>query len=385
MAEPAGQTVLAWLRSREQEMTELLTELVLAESPSLVPGSEDAALNLLARELEQAGLVTRRLRGDETGAHLFARPRDRRRHAGYQLVVGHVDTVWPLGTVRSRSPRRDNGHLFGPGAYDTKGGLVQLVFALRALHELMLRPRLAPVVLVNSDEEIGSLDSRRHILLLARCAARAFVLEPPSAPAGSLKTSRKGVERFEVVVKGRAAHAGSNPEEGVSAILELSHQVEQLFALSDPEHGVTVNVGTIDGGLRANVIAPEATALVDVRAPTEASASAVARAIQSLAPTRPGTTITVRRGAGRPPMHATGRNRVLLRRAQRLGRELEIRIDEAPLVGGASDANLTSDLTATLDGLGAVGDGAHATDEHVVVSALPERATLLALLLLEDA
>jgi len=384
-AESPGRPILAWLRAREEEMTELLARLVLAESPSLVRGSELAGLSLLARELEKAGLVTRRLRGDETGAHLFARPRDRRRNAGYQLVVGHVDTVWPLGTVRSMPPRQDNGYFFGPGAYDMKGGLVQLVFALRALHELVLRPRLAPVVLVNSDEEIGSLDSRRHIRLLARSAARAFVLEPPAAPAGSLKTSRKGVERFEVVVRGRAAHAGSSPEEGVSAILELSRQVQELFALNDPEHGVTVNVGTIDGGLQANVIAPEARAFVDVRAPTEASARTVARAIRSLESTEPGTTIAIRGDSRRPPMPVTDRNRALFQRAQSLGRELGLRIDEAPLVGGASDANLTSGLTATLDGLGAVGDGAHASDEHVLVSALPERAALLALLLLEDA
>jgi glutamate carboxypeptidase len=241
------------------------------------------------------------------------------------------------------------------------------------------------VVLVNSDEEIGSVHSSRYIRLLARGAARALVLEPPAPPSGALKTSRKGVERFEVVVTGRAAHAGSDPGEGVSAILELAHQVEQLFALSDPLHGVTVNVGTIDGGLRANVIAPEATALVDVRAPTHESAEAVARAIRSLEPAKAGTTITVRSDSGRPPMPATERNRALFRRAQQLARSLGLYVDEAPLVGGASDANLTSELTATLDGLGAVGDGAHAPDEHVVVSALAERAALLALLLLEDA
>jgi glutamate carboxypeptidase len=258
------------------------------------------------------------------------------------------------------------------------------MFALKALRELELRPSVTPVVLVNSDEEIGSVDSARHIRRLARGAVRALVLEPPEAPNGLLKTSRKGVESFKVVVKGRAAHAGSKPEEGVSAILELSHKVEQLFALTDPEHGVTVNVGTIDGGLGGNVVAPEASALVDVRAPTAAAAREVEHAIRALKPSRPGTTITVRIDSCRPPMPATERNHALFRRAQGLAHELGLEIAEAPLVGGASDANLTSDLTATLDGLGAVGDGAHSRDEHVVVSALPERAALLALLLLED-
>jgi glutamate carboxypeptidase len=380
----AAAPILDWLRQRQSEMTEFLASLVLAESPSLVPGSETAALGMLSRELENAGFSTRRLPGEGTGDHLFARPRVRQRHGAHQLIMGHVDTVWPLGTVRAMRPARDDGRFCGPGSYDMKGGLVQLVFALAALHDLDLTPSIDPVVLVNSDEEIGSIHSSRYIRLLARGAVRAFVLEPPAAPAGSLKTSRKGVERFEVVVRGRAAHAGSSPEEGVSAILELAHQVEQLFALSDPAHGVTVNVGTIDGGLRANVIAPEATALVDVRAPTEETAQAVARAIRSLEPASAETTITVRGDSRRPPMPATDRNRALFRRAQRLARGLGLRVDEAPLSGGASDANLTSEFTATLDGLGAVGDGAHAPDEHVVVSALPERAALLALLLLED-
>ena len=200
-----------------------------------------------------------------------------------------------------------------------------------------------------------------------------------------LKTQRKGVERFEIVVTGRAAHAGTYPEEGVSAILELSGLVQELFALNDASHGVTVNVGTIDGGLSANVVAPQATALVDVRAPNESAANAVAHAIRSLEPAKHGTTVTVTADAFRPPMPATDRNQALFRRAQRLARSLGLHVDEAPLVGGASDANLTSGLTATLDGLGAVGDGAHSADEHVLVSALPQRAALLALLLLEDA
>jgi glutamate carboxypeptidase len=213
MAAAAGPAILSWLQERQDEMTELLAALVLAESPSLVPGSESTALELISRELEDAGFCTRRLRGEGTGDHLLARPRIRRSRGAHQLIVGHVDTVWPLGTVHSMPPGRENGHFYGPGSYDMKGGLVQLVFALATLRDLGLRPGIDPVVLVNSDEEIGSIHSRRYIRLLARGAARAFVLEPPTSPAGALKTSRKGVERFEVVVRGRAAHAGTNPEE----------------------------------------------------------------------------------------------------------------------------------------------------------------------------
>ncbi len=379
-----GLAILDWLRERQEEMSELLDRLVMAESPSLVPRSQSAALDILSHELEEAACRTRRLPGEGTGDHLFARPRVRTRPGPYQLVIGHVDTVWPLGTAGGMRHRED-GRLYGPGAYDMKGGLVQLVFALAALHELGYEPTVAPVVFVNSDEEIGSVHSARYIRLLARRAGRAFVLEPPAGPSGMLKTGRKGVERFEVVVTGRAAHAGTSPDEGVSAILELSHQIQELFALNDPEHGVTVNVGTIDGGLRANVVAAQAKALVDVRAPNEAAARAVGHAIRSLEPAGWGTTITVRADSGRPPMPATDRNRALFRQAQRLAHGLGLQVDEAPLVGGASDANLTSGLTATLDGLGPVGDGAHAADEHVLLSALPERAALLALLLLEGA
>jgi glutamate carboxypeptidase len=257
------------------------------------------------------------------------------------------------------------------------------VFALRALHELGAVPAVTPVVFVNADEETGSGDSRRWIRMLARSADRALVLEPPEGSNGRLKTGRKGVGRFRVTVLGRASHAGVSPEEGISAIRELAHQVEALFALNDPERGITVNVGTIDGGLRPNVIAPEAAALVDARAPTPAAAERVEQAIRSLRPTRAGVTVQVEGSFGRPPMPRTDRNRALSRRAHALARELGLDLAEAPIVGGGSDANFTSELTATLDGLGALGDGAHAIDEHVVVHALPERAALLALLLLE--
>jgi glutamate carboxypeptidase len=377
--------LLRWLRARETEMVALLEELVRAESPSLDPAALRLVLGLLATEFDALGYRARLVGDDGSGGHLVARPAQRRRQARYQLVVGHVDTVWPLGTVERNPPRLENGRFFGPGSYDMKGGLMQLVFALRALDALGLEPSVTPVVLLNSDEEVGSAGSARYVRLLARGAERSLVLEPPAGARGELKTGRKGVGRFRVAVSGRAAHAGSEPEEGVSAILELSRQVQHLFALNDSDRGVTVNVGTIDGGLRPNVVAPEASAVVDVRAPTSDAMSEVVRAIRGLQPLQPGSSVSVTGGIGRPPMQQTEGNRALCRRAQELAASLGLAIGEAPLVGGASDANLTSDLTPTLDGLGALGDGAHAADEHVVVSALPERAALLALVLCEPA
>ncbi|HET7855165.1 MAG TPA: M20/M25/M40 family metallo-hydrolase [Gaiellaceae bacterium] len=375
--------VLDWLRAHEQEMTVALDRLVRAESPSLDPAAQEQGLELLARELRRVCYVPRRIRGREDGNHLFARPDRCRAHAGHQLVIGHLDTVWPLGSVKRNPPRIENGRLYGPGSYDMKGGVVQLVFALRALQALRREPPITPAILVTSDEETGSMDSRRYIRMLARGAVRAFVLEPPDGARGELKTGRKGVGRFRVAVHGRAAHAGACPEEGVSAILELSHQIQRLFAMNDGHAGVTVNVGTIQGGLMPNVIAPEASARVDVRAPTPEAAVVIERAIRSLTPVHAHVAITVEGGFSHPPMPQTVRNRKLYRRARELARALGFDIGEAPVVGGASDANLASELTATLDGLGAVGGGAHAADEHVVLEALPERAALLALLLLE--
>jgi glutamate carboxypeptidase len=264
-----------------------------------------------------------------------------------------------------------------------KAGLVQLVLALQELRELGLTPAVTPVVFVNTDEEIGSGDSQRVIVRLARGSARAFVLECGEGGEGRLKIARKGALRYELRVRGRAAHAGSSFERGASAILELSHQVQRLFALNDPARGITVNVGTIDGGLRPNVVAPQASASISVRVPTAASAQEVEREILGLRSVLQETELEVRRSDGRPPMEPTPRNRRLLMTAERLGHELGLTLADAGLVGGASDANTTSLYTATLDGLGPVGDGGHAPDEHVRLPSITERAALLALLLLE--
>jgi glutamate carboxypeptidase len=374
-----------WLEEREPEMVALLERLVRAESPSADPAAQQAPFTILADELAALEYVVRRIRGFGTGDHLYARPRSRERGAAFQLVVGHMDTVWPLGTLEGMPVRREGEMLFGPGTYDMKAGLVQLVFALRALRELGFAPAVTPVVVLNSDEETGSLSSERMLRRLGRGAERAFVLEAGEGSQGRLKISRKGVGRFELTVHGRAAHVGTSFDEGASAILELSNLVPRLFALNDPQHGVTVNVGTVDGGLLPNVVAPEARASVGVRVPTTAAEAEVEQAIRALRPTVPGTSLEVKGGMGRPPMDATSRNQRLLATAQRLGRELGLELGDAGLVGGASDANTTSLYTATLDGLGPIGDGGHAADEHVSIPSIPVRCALLALLLLEPA
>jgi glutamate carboxypeptidase len=315
------------------------------------------------------------------GDHLYARPERRRRGAPFQLLVGPMDTVWPLGTLATMPVRREGDLLYGPGVADMKGGLAVMILALRALAAHGLEPVVTPVVLVTSDEELGSVESLPWLHRLARGAGRAFVLEAPLGLAGRLKTSRKGTGWFRVVVRGRAAHAGVDPGQGRSAILELSHQIQQLFELNDPRSGVTVNVGTIDGGLRPNVVAPEASAMVDVRVPTAAAGERLEAAIRGLRPVTPGVSIEVEGRLSRPPLERTPRNRALWRAARTAAARLGLPLEETG-VGGASDGNYTSLHTATLDGLGAVGVGAHAVDERIVVSSLPERAALLALLLL---
>lgn len=378
-----SERIQEYLASRRDEMQELLLRLILVESPSDDASSQDAAFVLLAGALEAAGLRCRRYRGRQTGGYLVARPRRRERGRGVQLLLGHCDTVWPHNTLREMPALADGGRMKGPGAYDMKCGLVQIAFALRALHDLRLEPPLTPVVFINSDEEIGSQESAGRIQQLARHARRAFVLEPSLGPSGRLKTARKGVGRFVVRIQGKAAHAGLDPEAGASAILELSHVIQQLFALNDPEQGTTVNVGVIDGGLRPNVIAPESSAQVDVRVLTADEGARVEDAIRQLQPRTPNTRIVVEGSLRRPPMEHTPANQALWLQAQELGRQLGLELKEGT-AGGGSDGNLTSQYTATLDGLGAVGDGAHAIHEFVQLDQIPPRCALLALLLLAE-
>ena len=372
--------VLDYVFDRQHAFTSLTRDLVEAESPSAHPETHDDVRRILRLALASVGFESREAGARDAPRHVYARPADRQRGRPAQLIVGHFDTVWPVGTLDERPFRVDGNVIHGPGSFDMKAGLAQLVIALRAIRDLRLEMPLNPVIFVNADEEIGSRTSTRYISLLARHARRAFILEPALGERGDIKTARKGIGRFTVTVHGKAAHAGLDPEAGASAILELSHVIQKLFALNDVERGITVNVGTIDGGIQPNVIAPHSKAVVDVRVPSVAAGNEIEYIIHSLRPVNPGVRLHIEGRIGRPSMEMTPRNQRLWDQVRTTGEALGIELHEAR-AGGGSDGNTTSQFTATVDGLGAVGAGAHAIHEHLLVDKTLERAALLALLL----
>lgn len=353
------------------------------ESPSCSPESQEPVLDLLASRLADLGYGCRRIRGRDSAGQLLAVPKDYRRGSPKQLLLGHCDTVWPVGTLTKMPVTVAGGRVRGPGVYDMKAGLVQALFAVQAMKALELSVPVAPLFFINTDEEIGSPESAVQVERLARIVNRVFVMEPSLGEEGRLKTSRKGVGRFVIRVVGKAAHAGLDPEKGISAVLEMSHLVQQLFSLNDVDGGTSVNVGTIRGGTRANVIAAESEAEIDVRVRTGSDASRIERAIHGLRPTVPGIELQIEGHISRPPMEPTPRNRLLWQQALESASQLGIEIEEGA-AGGGSDGNWTSLHTATLDGLGAVGEGAHALSEQAIVEKMPERAALLASLLVRE-
>lgn len=381
MRQEQPKRIVEYLEERRAEMLALLDLLVSAESPSHDPSTQGRMLELLSDAFVERGFRPRVIPGKKSGGMLLAMPRNRVRRHPHQLVLGHCDTVWPVGTLESMPIKVEKGTFWGPGSYDMKAGLVQGLFALEALRAAGADTlSVTPVFFINSDEEIGSRDSTRVIKRLARCADRCFVLEPSLGPEGHLKTARKGVGRFTIRVRGKAAHAGLDPGKGASAILELSLVIQKLFALNDAEKGITVNVGTIDGGLSPNVVAPVSRATVDVRVPTSADAEHIERVIHALKAETPGTELDVEGAIGRPPMERTPGNQKLWLLARRGAEDLGIQIEQVT-AGGGSDGNTTSQYAPTLDGLGAVGAGAHAANEHLVLERMVERSALLARLL----
>lgn len=373
--------LLALLEEHRDRMVEMLVAVTSLESPTDVLEAQEPVQQVFAEALRGRGFAVRKIPGRETGGHLWARPAEREKGRPGQLLVGHTDTVWPVGTLRSMPVRVEDGQVKGPGTFDMKAGIVQGIFAVGALSELGLDPPATPVWLINSDEETGSPESRRWMRLVARNVARTFVLEPAFGPEGRIKTARKGVLRYTVTVRGKAAHAGLEPKAGASAIGELANVIHELHSLTDLDRGITVNVGTITGGTRPNVIAAEATAEVDVRIMTVEDGEYIDGRIRAIAPRTPGTTIHVEGGIGIPPLERTERNLALWEAARAAGSRLGLELEDFT-AGGGSDGNTTSQFTATLDGLGAIGDGAHAVHENVVIDGMVERAALLAELLM---
>lgn len=356
---------------------EILEELVRLESPS----GDEAALARCARaiaaRLAALGMQveTRAVSG---GAHVRAEIGT----GPAVLLLGHYDTVWPVGTIERMPVRREGGRFHGPGAFDMKGGIVIGMLAVRALAEAALLRRRV-VMLWTSDEEVGSGSSRALVEAEARASEAVLVLEP-ALPGGGVKTARRGTGEFGIAAEGRAAHAGIEPERGASAVHELARQILAVLALHDPARGVLVNVGTVEGGTRGNVVAERAHARVDVRIGSAADAERIVRALGGLEPADARVRLSVTGGFSRPPFERTPAVAQLYRRARALARALGRDLPEGS-TGGASDGNLTAALgVPTLDGLGAHGGGAHALDEHVELASLPFRAALVAGLLASD-
>ncbi len=375
--------ILAYFKARNDTMVGFLENLIRYESPSSNPKAQKALLEFLGTKLKSIGYFTNYVPGKKTGGYLYARPLHRDRKKPLQLLLGHCDTVWEKNTLVKMPISQKNSKMTGPGIYDMKAGLTQLIFSLQAIHQMSLNTSLNPVILINSDEEIGSRESGHIIKRLAKISDRAFVLEPPLGYEGKLKTARKGLGRFTITVTGKAAHAGLDPGKGVNAIVELSHQIQRLFAMNDFDKGITVNVGTIQGGISPNVVAPKSKAVVDVRVLNNEDGELITKQIYGLQPTIPDVEIKVEGGIGRPPMERTVRNQKLWQLAKTKALLLGLELEDAT-AGGGSDGNTTSTYTATLDGLGTTGDGAHAVHEFIFLDQLPERTALLTLLLLSD-
>jgi glutamate carboxypeptidase len=360
--------------------TALLEQLVRLESPS----GDVEALNrcgaVLAHELARLGGRVTPIATPGAGDHLRAEFGASAARSQV-LVLGHFDTVWPIGQLARMPVRHDDGRFYGPGAFDMKAGIVIALLAMRALVETRLDAAHRVVMLWTTDEEVGSLTSRALIEAEARASRAVFVLEP-SLPGGAVKTARKGVGDFRIRATGIAAHAGVDPGRGASAVHELAWQVSRLVELADPAAGVTINIGTFHGGTRPNVIADAAEASVDVRVPTLADADRILSAIQSLAARDARVRLEVSGGLDRPPMERSDGVVQLYLLARALAADMGRTLDEGA-TGGGSDGNFTAALgIPTLDGLGADGDGAHALHEHVVLETLPFKAALLAGLLL---
>jgi glutamate carboxypeptidase len=382
----AGQsasTYLAFCQQHEGEMLSLLRKMVEIESPSDNKAAVDRMGEFLAEAFERLGGQVTFYPQEAAGNHLkaeFAGGASDRASGKPVLLLGHFDTVWPMGTLAKMPFRMEAGRAFGPGVYDMKAGIAMMIFALRALQESGAAHR--PVtILLDTDEEVGSATGRPIVEDTAKDCEAVLVLEPSQGPQGHLKTSRKGVGGITIRVRGRASHSGVDFEKGRNAIVELARQLLEIVKFTDLARGITVNPGVIQGGTRSNVIAAEAWAEVDLRIARAADAAELEKKFAALKPFDPDCSIELSGGINRPPMERTEATVRLFGIAQAIAATVGWKLEESS-TGGGSDGNFTSALgIATLDGLGALGEGAHAANESVVIHELPQRTALLASLI----
>jgi glutamate carboxypeptidase len=365
---------------RNTDLVELLVRLVEIESPTTDKAAVDQVGAVVAAELRQLGAAVTIRETVEAGNQVLGRWDPTGRDEIGILILCHMDTVYSLGTLARQPCRQVDGRLMGPGTMDMKGSIAMLLTALRAFREMGAWPARPITALFTSDEETGSDTSRALIESLAQRAELVLCLEP-CLPDGSLKTWRKGVGDFEITVRGKAAHAGADHERGRNAIEELANQILAIQKLTDYAQGTTVNVGVVAGGSRSNVVPDFARAHVDLRVMTAAEGDRITTWMQQLKPVLHGTSIAVSGGINRPPMPRDARMAATFERARGIAGRLGLTISEGG-TGGGSDANFVAPLgVPVLDGLGALGNGAHSEREHVLIASLPERTALLAALL----
>ncbi len=374
----AVDSILFEARSRQKQIIALIRELVECESPSDDPAAVNRFVDLLA-DVAPSFARTRTFAGGRFGRHVtleFDLP-GAKKH-GQILALGHSDTVWPMGTLASMPYRQKEGRLWGPGVLDMKAGIAFFLYAMRILRDLDIPVGSKVMLQINSDEEVGSESSRPLTEKNAKRSKAVLVLEPGTGLEGKLKTARKGIGDYTIMVRGRAAHSGLDFANGASAVLELARQIERIAGFTDFKRGITVNPGVISGGTRVNVVAAEAHADVDMRVPRLKDAAVMERKFRGLRPVDKRCTIEVSGGLNRPPMERSPGVVQLFRKAQALAGEMGFKLEES-LSGGGSDGNFTAALgIPTLDGIGAVGEGAHALNESILVDRIADRTALLA-------
>jgi glutamate carboxypeptidase len=366
-----------YFSQRTEQMLGLLRRLVELESPSTDKAATDRIGRFVAQIAREAGASVTLVPQERQGDHVLARWGE---GEGGFLLLCHLDTVWPVGTLAERPWRVEGDKVFAPGCLDDKASAVVVLAALQGLADLGLAPSRPVTAFFNSDEEVGSRSSRSLVEAEAARAGVVFCVEP-ATPDGSLKVWRKGTARYVVTALGKAVHAGADHDKGVNAIAELAHQILRLQGMTDYAVGTTVNVGWVRGGTRTNIVPDRAEARVDVRVRTVAEGNRMVAAFDGLQPVLPGARLTVEGGLSRPPMEESSVTLEPFRRAQEIAAALGLTLT-AGGSGGASDGNFTAAMgMPTLDGLGAVGDGAHSIGEYVLIPSLAERAALMAALL----